>query len=120
MAWTAKQVYVQRTFNKGRFLTPKTEGLKRQIDLAPALVTALQKWRLACPANELALIFPNDAVTPMNYSNLVSRDFRPALRAASCLQYDFTICGIFLPAFLLNRGRISNIFRPSWVIPALQ
>lgn len=80
--WEAKQVYIQRTFNKGRFFVPKTKGSWRRIDLAPVMVRELKKWRLACPTNDLDLVFPNEAGEPMNYSNMVQRHFLPALKAA--------------------------------------
>lgn len=80
--WKNKQVYIQRTFNKGRFFVPKTKGSRRHIDLSPVVVRELKKWRLACPANNLNLVFPNEAGEPMNYSNMVQRYFLPALKSA--------------------------------------
>lgn len=80
--WESKQLYIQRTFNKGRFFTPKTKGSRRKIDLAPTVIRELKKWRLACTANELDLIFTNEAGGPMNYSNMVQRHFLPALKVA--------------------------------------
>ena len=80
--WEIKQVYIQRTFNKGRFFTPKTKGSRREIDLAPTVIRELKKWRIACTANDLDLIFPNEAGRPMNCSNMVQRHFLPALKAA--------------------------------------
>ena len=47
--WFNSQVYVQRTFNHGRFYEPKSKTSKRKIDLAPELVSELKKWKLACP-----------------------------------------------------------------------
>lgn len=81
--WKNKQVYIQRTFNKGRFFFPKTKGSRRHIDLSPVVVQELKRWRLACPTNDLDLVFPNEAGEPMNYSNMVQRYFLPTLKAAS-------------------------------------
>jgi integrase len=61
---------------------PLSKGSRRHIDLAPVVVRELKSWRLACPANDLNLIFPNEAGGPMNYSNKVQRYFLPALKAA--------------------------------------
>jgi integrase len=36
-----KQISINRTFNSGRFFTPKTKGSKRNIDLAPMLIREL-------------------------------------------------------------------------------
>jgi integrase len=80
--WENTQIHVQRTFNKGRFFTPKTKTSKRKIDLGPTVLTELKKWKLACLKNELDLVFPNQAGGPINYSNMVQRHFLPALKAA--------------------------------------
>ena len=78
----AKQVYIQRTFTKGRFFPTKTKGSKRKIDLSPILISELKKWKLSCPRTDLDLMFPNPAGAPMNYSNMVQRYFLPALTKA--------------------------------------
>ena len=80
--WQKSQIHIQRTFNKGRFFTPKTKTSKRKIDLGPTVITELKKWKLACPKNELDLVFPNKAGEPINYINMVQRKFLPALKAA--------------------------------------
>jgi integrase len=81
--WNSKQVYIQRTYNKGKFFIPKTKGSRRRIDLSPVVIQELKKWRLACAANDHDLVFPNEAGEPMNYSNMVQRYFLPTLKAAS-------------------------------------
>ena len=80
--WEKSQIHIQRTFNKGRFFTPKTKSSKRKIDLGPRMMEELRKWKLACPANKLDLIFQNNNGNPINYSNIINRHFRPALQAA--------------------------------------
>ncbi|MDQ1278038.1 MAG: integrase [Thermodesulfobacteriota bacterium] len=42
----------------------------------------LKKWKLACPPNGLDLMFPNEAGGPINYSNMATRHFQAALKAA--------------------------------------
>jgi integrase len=79
--WENHQIYIQRTFNKRRFFPPKTKASNRKIDLGPQVLTELKKWKLACPQNELDLVFPNEAGEPINYSNMVRRHFLPALKA---------------------------------------
>jgi integrase len=98
-----KQVYIQRTFNKGRWFPTKTKSSKRKIDLSPAVVLELKKWKLACPIHkpespakpdgeekkaDLDLMFPNEAGQPMNYSNMVQRYFEPALIGAGIIERD--------------------------------
>lgn len=75
-----KQVHIRRTFNHGRFFTPKTKGSARRIDLAPVLVRELAKWKLASGNNDL--VFPSEVDTPVLHENLVRRHFKPALKAA--------------------------------------
>ena len=79
--WENKQLNIQRTFNNGRFFSPKTKESKRKIDLSPLVLRELKVWRLACPKNELDLVFPNKQGKPMNNRNMVQRHFQPALRA---------------------------------------
>jgi integrase len=82
------QVYIQRTFNNGRFFPTKTKGSKREIDLSPTLLTELKKWKLACPPTELDLIFPNNAGGPIDKNNMVKRFFEPALEKAGIVNRD--------------------------------
>jgi len=77
--WENSQIYIQRTFNKGCFYSTKTQTSNRRIDLGPAMMTDLKRWRLACLKNRLQLVFPNESGNPMNYSNAVNRYFKPAL-----------------------------------------
>jgi integrase len=98
------QVYIQRTFNKGRFFTPKTKNSRRKIDLAPAVIRALKKWRLACPATELDLIFPNKAGSPMDSDNLTKRHFHPALKAANLPKIRFHDLRHTYASLLIEQG----------------
>lgn len=79
--WKKNQIHVQRTYTKGRFFTTKTKTSNRKVDLGPTAITELKRWKLACPKNEIDLMFPNETGNPMNYSNLVNRHFKPALKA---------------------------------------
>lgn len=77
------QIYIKGTFNKARFFTTKTRTSNRWIDIGPATLSALKKWKLACPSSELDLMLPNEEGQPINYSNMISRHFRLALRAVA-------------------------------------
>jgi integrase len=83
------QVYIQRTFTKGRFFDTKTKYSRRKIDLGPMLILELKKWKLSCPKSNLDLIFPNESRQPMNYSNMVKRHFVKALKKASLAKIRF-------------------------------
>ena len=73
---------IERTFNNRAWYQPKTKGSRRKIDLGPSIMRELRHWRLACPPNELDLIFPNEVGGPLNHCNMKNRHFLPALKAA--------------------------------------
>ena len=41
-----------------------------------------KKWKLACPASDLDLVFPNEIGKPMAAFNMFNRKFLPALKKA--------------------------------------
>ena len=102
--WEIKQVYIQRTFNKGSFFTTKTKGSRRKIDLSPTVIRELKKWRIACATNDLDLIFPNEAGGPMNCSNMVQRHFLPALKAADLPRIRFHDLRHTYASLLIDQG----------------
>ena len=71
--WQNSQIHIQRTFNNQAWYDTKTATSNRRIDLGPATMKELKRWRLTCPQNELDLIFPNEAGGPLNHNNVVSR-----------------------------------------------
>ena len=102
--FSKKQVSINRTFNMGRFFTPKTKGSIRQIDLAPMAVKALVEWKLASGGKDNGLIFPNDVGEPMNYSNMVQRHYRKALQDAGIPQIRFHDLRHTYASLLLAQG----------------
>jgi integrase len=80
--WINSQIHIQRSYNNQAMYDTKTETSNRKIDIGPTMMTALRKWKLACPPNEFDLIFPNGAGNPLNHNNVVSRHFNPALKEA--------------------------------------
>ncbi len=102
--WENRQVCIQRTFNKGRFFPPKTRASRRRIDLAPKVLSELRKWKLACPLNELDLVFPNEAGQPINYSNMVQRHFFPTLKMARLSRIRFHDLRHTYASLLLDQG----------------
>jgi integrase len=80
--WKNNQIHIQRTFNHYSWYDTKTEASNRKIDIGPATMRALKKWRLPCPPCELDLIFPNEAGNPLKQNNMCHRYFKPALKKA--------------------------------------
>jgi integrase len=80
--WDASQIHIQRSFNFGQFFDVKTEGSDRLIDLGPAVMTELKKWKLACPKYDLNLVFPSKSGTPIDRHHLVARHFAPTVKEA--------------------------------------
>lgn len=80
--WETSQVQINRTFNNGKFFEPKTPTSKRKIDIGPEMMLELKKWKLACPPNELNLVFPNREGNPMSKKNMMNRHFKPAIKKA--------------------------------------
>lgn len=99
-----KQAHVQRTFNHGRFFTPKTKGSVRKIDLSPVVILELMKWRLASGRNELDLVFPNKVGKPMECQKMMIRHFIPALTAAKLPRVRFHDLRHTYASLLIEQG----------------
>jgi integrase len=76
------QIRIRRTFNSGRWYKPKTKTSRREIDLGPKMMNQLKRWRLACPANELGLVFPDERGLPIEPTKLLKHHFHSALEKA--------------------------------------
>jgi integrase len=78
--WANSQIHFKRTFNKGRFFDPKTAKSYRSVTLPPMVLDLLEKWKEVCSGSDL--VFPNRNGNPINYSNMMNRHYKPALKAA--------------------------------------
>lgn len=87
--WDKRQMHIQRTFNEGAWRKPKSKASNRKIDLGQETMRQLRRWRIACPANDLDLVFPNEAGGPLNHANLLSRHYWPALKSAGIRKIRF-------------------------------
>jgi integrase len=54
--------------------------------VAPELLSALKRWKLACPKATLNLVFPTEDGTPKHRSTITHHFLRPALKAAGLRQ----------------------------------
>jgi integrase len=102
--WENSQIHIQRTFNNDAWYYTKTDTSDRKIDLGPAMMTALKKWKLACPTSKLNLVFPNKAENPINHNNLVNRHFNPALKAAGIPKIRFHDLRHTYDSLLIEQG----------------
>lgn len=87
--WISCQMHVNRTYNHFRFYEPKTKTSRRKVDIPPQTIQQLKKWNIACPPNELDLVFPNESGKPMSALNMYNRKFLPALKKAKIKKIRF-------------------------------
>jgi integrase len=102
--WENNQIHIQRTFNNQRWYDTKTDASNRKIDLGPAMMKELISWKLACPPNDLDLIFPNESGHPINHNNMVNRHFNPALKKAGIERIRFHDMRHTYASLLIEQG----------------
>jgi len=83
------QIHVNRTYNHFRFYEPKTKTSRRKVDVPPQTIMQIKEWKVACPANEHDLVFPNEDGGPMSAINMYNRKFLPALKKAEISHFRF-------------------------------
>jgi integrase len=102
--WMNNQIHIQRTFNNQAWYDVKTRTSDRKIDLGPAMMKELKKWKLACPATKLDLIFPNKSGQPIDHNNLTKRHFKDALEGAKLPKMRFHDLRHTYASLLIEQG----------------
>lgn len=102
--WEASQIHIQRSFNNQRFYDTKTKGSNRKVDIGPAMLKKLKKWRIACPPGSMDLVFPTEAGNPMNHNNMVNRYFLPGLKLAGLEKIRFHDLRHTYASLLIDQG----------------
>jgi len=67
-------------------------------------MSELRKWKVACPPNELDLVFPNEVGNPMDCRNIVNREFEGAFRRAGLRKIRFHDLRHTFASLLIDRG----------------
>ncbi len=120
IAWNANRIYVQRSIfwyrkreaeefgQEGselwRFTSPKSKRSKRSIVMSPKLREALELHRLRCPVSPHELVFCTPKGTPIQYRNLIRREFEPALDGAGLRKIRFHDLRHTYAALLIAQG----------------
>jgi integrase len=68
------------------------------------MMMKLKKWKLACPANELNLVFPNEQGQPIEPTYLTREHFYPALKASGAKQIRFHDLRHTYASILIKQG----------------
>jgi len=87
--WENSQIRIRRTFNSGQWYKPKSKSSVREIDLGPKMMIELKKWKLACPANDLELVFPDKDGGPLEPTLMLRNQFAPTLEKAGIKKIRF-------------------------------
>lgn len=102
--WETSQLHIKRTYNNGSWYRPKSKASNRKIDLGPAVIKQLKKWKLACPPNEQNLVFPNKSGNPLDHGHVLRHFFWPALDAAELPRFRFHDLRHTYASLLINQG----------------
>ncbi len=102
--WTNNQIHVRRSATADSLGKPKSSAGTRAIIVPPMLISVLRKHRLASPASEQDLMFPNASGTIIDGPHMVRRHFKPALRRAGLREVRFHDLRHTYASILISQG----------------
>ena len=117
----------QRADFRGVLGYPKSEAGNRDIPLAPMVINTLKRWKLACSNTAGNWVFPGKDGGIPTTKNVREQCWIPLLRSLglTTLEDDgsfrntaFTICGMWRPRSISNKGCSPSAFKRSWGIRA--
>jgi integrase len=74
-----RELYVRQRADKYNVIgRPKSEAGERTVPLPPIVVNTLREWKIACPKDELNLVFPTGSGKVQALQNIVVRGLHPA------------------------------------------
>ena len=73
--------------------------------MAPELVSELKQWQLASPISDLDLVFPSEVGTPQDATNMLRKQFFPALRRAGLPKIRFHDLRHTYASLLIDQGQ---------------
>jgi len=107
--WVIGQMLVRRTLSRDngewKFYDPKNKTSRRNVDVDPALLLELKKWRLKLGKSELDdLVFPSPSGGPMHRSTLYKQGYLPAIRKSGVPRIRFHDLRHTFATLLIDQG----------------
>jgi len=107
--WVSGQMLVRRTLSRDngewKFYEPKNRTSRRNIDVDPALLLELKKWRLKLGESELDdLVFPSPSGDPLHRSTLYKQGYLPAIRRSGVPRIRFHDLRHTYASLLIDQG----------------
>jgi len=107
--WVSGQIQVRRVLSRTegqwKFYPPKSKASRRNVDVDPALLLVLKKWRLQVGKNELDdLVFPSPTGGPLYRTILYRQGFMPAMRRSGVPRIRFHDLRHTYASLLIDQG----------------
>jgi len=107
--WVTSQILVRRTLSRDngewKYYDPKNKPSRRNIDVDPALLLELKKWKLKLGKSELDdLVFPSPSGGPLHRSTLYKQGYLPAIRKSGVPRIRFHDLRHTYASLLIDQG----------------